>query len=412
MIVLAGADVVLPDRILPHSSLILDGVRIAAIEPRVVTAMAGATHVDVTGRIIVPGFVDVHVHGLEGIDVLDDAEAVRAVALRLPKYGVTSFCPTSVACDPPTLQRMLTAVASARREQREHAARVLPAHLESNFINPDYKGAQPEACLRRAPRPANESGPRQRRPDHAGHTLFSGQDILDVMAANRASIGIVTVAPELDGGLDLVKALTDAGHIVSIGHTGATYEEARTAIELGVRHATHLFNRMSPMSHRAPGVPGAVLESEQVFAELICDGVHVHPALMRVAIRAKGRDGIVAITDGTAGAGLPIGTVTSLGGRPITVTLRTAVLDDGTLAGSVLTMDGAFRVLVEQLGVPLVDAARLCSTTPARRMGMTDIGTIEAERTADLVVLDRHLKVTGTYVRGQLWRNPVSGHIV
>lgn len=397
MIVLAGADLVLPDRVVPKGSVVMAGDRIVAIEPRVIDEPAGSTRVDVSGSTIVPGFIDVHVHGVLGIDVLDGGAAVADVAARLPAYGVTAFCPTSVACEPAGLRGMLHGIRHARADARASMARVLSAHLESNFINPDYKGAQPGRCLRTW---------------HATDGEFSGRDIVDVITAHRHEVGIVTIAPELDGGLDLVRTLQAAGHIVSVGHSGATYEETREAIAVGVRHATHLFNRMTPMTHRAPGVAGAVLESEEVTAELIADGFHVHPAMMQLAIRAKGIDRIMAITDGTAGSGLPVGTITHLGGEPITVTERTAVLSDGTLAGSVLTMDGAFRTLVQRLGLSMVDAARLCSTTPARQLGLAECGRIEVGAAADLVVLDERLQVRQTYVRGVRWRNPVPDQLV
>jgi N-acetylglucosamine-6-phosphate deacetylase len=395
MIVLAGADVVLPDHVLPGSSLVLDGDRIVAIEPRPIDTPAGATRVDLSGCVVVPGFIDVHVHGVEGHDVLDGPDAVEAVAARLPAYGVTSFCPTSIACDPATLATLLDAVARARSASGGVSARVLPAHLESNFINPDFKGAQPADCLRTPM--ASELRVRE--------GVFTGPEIVDTIARHRESVAIVTVAPEIGGGFDLVRALTAAGHIVSIGHTGATYEEACAAIDLGVRHATHLFNRMTPLTHRAPGVPGAVLEAEQVTAELICDGFHVHPALMKLAIRAKGAAGAMAITDGTAGSGLPAGSRTHLGGRPIIVTARTAELEDGTLAGSVLTMDRAFRMLVQRCGVSLVEAARMCASTPARQLGLWDTGRIEVGACADLAVLDAGLAIRQTYARGRRWGN-------
>jgi N-acetylglucosamine-6-phosphate deacetylase len=284
---------------------------------------------------------------------------------------------------------MLDAVRAARARGPRGSARVLPAHLESNFINPEFNGAQPIACLREPFGTASPDG------------TFSGREILDVIASARPDVGIVTLAPELERGLDLVRDLVGHGHRVSLGHSGATYEQALEAVEAGARHATHLFNRMPPLSHRAPGLAGAVLEREEVAVEIVCDGVHVHPAVVRVAVAAKQPSGVMAITDGTAGSGFPAGTVASLGGRRITVR-DVARLDDGTIAGSVLTMDRAFANLVSMMGFSLVEAATMCSTSPARALGLVGFGTIAPGATADLVVLDRHLQVAHTIVGGTL----------
>jgi N-acetylglucosamine-6-phosphate deacetylase len=204
---------------------------------------------------------------------------------------------------------------------------------------------------------------------------------------------------ELPGGLHLARALVAGGHRVSLGHSGATYEQALEGIAAGARHATHLFNRMSPLGHRAPGLVGAVLSSADVAAELVCDGYHVHPAVAAAAIRAKGVSRMMAITDGVAGAGLPVGSRVSLGGRTVTVTDDACFLDDGTLAGSRLTMDGAFRRLVAQ-GFSLVEASRMCSGTQAEELGLEGQGTIVPGALADLVVLDGQLEVAATYVGG------------
>lgn len=386
MIVLAGGSLVLPDRTVP-GSLIVEGERIAAIESRTRVDSPGAMVIDVSGHVLVPGFVDVHVHGVEGHDTLDAPGAIAAIAARLPRYGVTGFCPTTVACPPPDLRRVLEDVRASRLATPGGSARVLPAHLESNFINPDYCGAQPLDCLRTAS-PAKEG-------------TFSGAEILDVIAAFGPEVGIVTLAPELDGGLDLVRRLAAAGHRVSIGHSGATFDEAMAAIDAGATHATHLFNRMTPMTHRAPGLVGAILEREDVAAELICDGYHVHPAMCRVAIGAKGTSGILAITDGTAGAALPVGSTARLGGREITVESHAAVLHDGTLAGSTLTMDRVFRTIVSQFGMSLVDAASLCAATPARQLGLAGVGTLTEGSLADVVVLDASLRVARTFIAGR-----------
>lgn len=389
MIALSGADVVLPDRVVQGGSIVIDRGRIAAIEPRAIDAGAGRTVVDLANYTIVPGFVDVHVHGIEGVDVLDGPDAVDDVAKRLPKYGVTAFCPTSVACTPARLTTMLSGVARALSAPVATAARVLPAHLESNFINPEWNGAQPIHCLR-------TYKPQGKRPEGD----FAGHEILQAIVSNRENVGIITLAPEISGGLDLVRDLVMAGHRVSLGHTGATYDQARDAIALGAHHATHLFNRMSSLTSRSPGVVGAVLESDAVTAEIICDGHHVHPSLVAVAIRVKSVSRMMAITDAVAVAGLPAGSRARLGEQTIIAGEKTAVLENGTIAGSILTMDAAFRMLVKRIGLSLPDAARMCATTPADAMKAADIGAIAPGKWADLTVLDRDLRVSRVFVGG------------
>jgi N-acetylglucosamine-6-phosphate deacetylase len=273
---------------------------------------------------------------------------------------------------------------------------VLPAHLESNFINPEYRGAQPAACLRLPPglddvQQAYKSDPGE----------YSGVQILSAIAVSRADVGIVTLAPELPGGIDLIRSLVSAGHLISLGHSGADFETAIAAIEAGASHATHLFNRITPIAHRAPGLAGAVLAREEVTPELICDGYHVHPAVCAMAIAAKGSRNVMAITDGTGGSGQPTGSMATLGGRAIHVRDQAAFLDDGTLAGSTLTMDRAFRTIVTSFRRSLVDAAWMCSTTPARQLGLTECGRIEEGAAADLVVLDRDLRVVRTFIDGE-----------
>jgi N-acetylglucosamine-6-phosphate deacetylase len=387
MIVLSGGDIVLPDRILTSASLIIDGDRIAAIEMTMRT-LPGASVVDARESFIVPGFVDVHVHGVEGHDSLDSAGAIAAIATRLPRYGVTAFCPTTVACSPEALDAVLDQVARARVGRGTGAARVLPAHLESNFINPDYNGAQPKACLR-LPNDDRREGD------------FSGREILDVVQRRAADVGIITVAPEVDGVLELIPAFVRTGQRVSLGHSGADFERSLAAIDAGARHATHLFNRMTPITHRAPGLAGAVLSHETITAELICDGFHVHPAMCRLAIAAKSVDGVMAITDGTAGSGLSPGSSTRLGGRTIRVSDQAALLEDGTVAGSTLTMDRAFRNIVAMFDMSITDAAVMCSTTPARAMGLARFGVIAEGNIADLVVLDRAFRVRRTFIAGE-----------
>jgi N-acetylglucosamine-6-phosphate deacetylase len=314
----------------------------------------------------------------------------------MPRYGVTGFCPTSVACPPLDLRRMLDGIHEARTSPQEGAARVLPAHLESNFINAEFRGAQPVICIRR---PTADV-----LPGVTGGPAFSGREILDEIARRRPEVGIITLAPELEGGLDLVRQFMAAGHIVSLGHSAADFDQGLAGVDAGARHATHLFNRMPPLSHRAPGLIGAILDRPQVRAEIVCDGYHVHPVLVRAAIAALGTDRAMAITDGTGGSGLPVGTSVSLGSHTITVRAEAAFLADGTLAGSTLTMDGAFRMLVNAVGLPLHVAARLCATTPAAQLGLDDRGRIEAGLLADLAVLDADLQPVATFIGGRPWR--------
>lgn len=287
MIRFAGATIVQPAGLLAPGTLTVEGDRIA--EVREGHHASGAR--DLSGHIIVPGFIDLHVHGVQGVDTLEGGNAVATIASHLPRHGVTAFCPTSIACPPADLLSMFAAIRAARAKRHPLAARVLPAHLESNFISEEFKGAQPLACIR-APREIVR-----------GH--FSGADILHAIAQWRPEVGIITLAPEIDGVLDVIPTFVSQGHRVSLGHSGATYEEGLAGIAAGATHATHLFNRMTGFSHRAPGLAGAILDSDDVAAEIICDGVHVHPAAVRLAVAAKSPSRIMAITDGTGGSGLP-----------------------------------------------------------------------------------------------------------
>jgi N-acetylglucosamine-6-phosphate deacetylase len=369
MIVLSGADLVLPDRILSPGTIVIDGDRIVDVRSDTLSGEHAYSHFAFHNHYIVPGFIDVHVHGVEGDDALDGGNAIA-----------------------------LDQVRSLREVTPGRSARVLPARLESNFISPDYRGAQPLACLRSPA--AMAAAP--------GSDDFTADDILREIERAAPDVGIVTIAPELDGGLDLVRWLIARGHQVSLGHSGASYDQALEAIALGATHATHLFNRMPPFHHRAPGLVGAILETEEVAAELICDGIHLHPAVIRTAVAAKRTSRVMAITDGTGASGLPAGARATLGGQPITVRDQAAYLDDGTLAGSATTMDRVFQRLVGPVGLSPVDAVTLCSTTPARELGLIGHGVLAIDAVADLVVLDAGLSVVQTYVAGALIysRNP------
>ncbi len=389
--VLKGATVVLPDRLVPDGAIAISH---DVIEELGGHAAHGAADVVLDSRwLVVPGFVDVHVHGSLGDDAMDPGAPVRAIARHLPRFGVTAFCPTTVACDPASLADVLDSVAAARRSTDIGCARVLRAHLESNFIAPDYRGAQPLECMRRPPGSSTGEDLDQ---------VYSGHDLRNEIARHAADVGIVTLAPELDGALALIQDLVSCGHLVSLGHSGADYDAAHAGMTAGATQATHLFNRMPPLSHRAPGLVGAVLESDAVAAEIIFDGHHVHRAVAHMALRAKGPGRVMAVTDASSVAGLPIGSTAMLGGRRITAHPDVARLDDGTIAGSVLTMDAAFRMLVQAMGVSVVDAVMVCSTTPARELGLEQQGAIEVGAFADLTILDEHLQVVMTLVGGHV----------
>ncbi len=352
MLIFDGASLVLPDRVLSPGRLVIDGERIVEIGP-------GSQDGPHAGLWIVPGFIDVHVHGVLGQDTQASPGRVAAIAAHLPRFGCTSFTPTTFACPPATLEMVARGIEEAMDAPAPESARVLPAHIESNFMAPDYRGAQPlsELCLPPGA-PLDLATP--------GTATYSGQDIVDVIAAHRRAIGTVTMAPELPDALALVRDLVTHGHTVSLGHSGATLEEARAGIEAGARRATHLFNRMPPFTHRAPGLIGAVLDDDRVAVELVCDGYHVHPVAMRTAIRAKRPERVMAITDGLAGAGLAEGARFEVGGRPVTVREQACFLDDGTLAGSRLTMDRVFGNLVTMVGMTPLEAAMMTATVQAR----------------------------------------------
>jgi len=389
MLIFDGASLVLPDRILSPGRLVIDGDHIVEIGP-------GAEDGPMAGLWIVPGFIDVHVHGVLGHDVQGSPEGVSAIAAQMPRFGCTSFTPTTFACPPATLAMVAEAVAAAMETHPPESARVLPAHLESNFLAPDYRGAQPLGALCLPPGAPSDLAAEGTATD------FTAEDITGVIAANRAAIGTLTLAPELPAALTLIRDLVTYGQTVSLGHSGATLEEGRAGIEAGARRATHLFNRMPPLTHRAPGLIGAVLDDDRVAVELVCDGYHVHPVVMRAAIRAKRPERVMAITDGLAGAGLAEGARFEIDGRAITVRSQACFLDDGTLAGSRLTMDRVFANLVKMVGVTPQEAAMMTATVQARTLGLSDRGRIAEGLLADLVVLDKEWCVRQTLIGGAL----------
>jgi N-acetylglucosamine-6-phosphate deacetylase len=327
------------------------------------------------GAIVAPGFVDLHVHGGGGAQVGADAEEIAAVARFHARHGTTALLATTVPAPESALAATVRAVADVAAAPPAGRARVLGAHLEGPFVSPERPGALEVRALR--------------APDRA--------ELARLLAAGGGAVRAIVIAPELRGALDLIDAAVAEGLVVGLGHTDATYAEARAGIDRGARVATHLFNAMRPLHHREPGVVGAALSDERLTAELIADGVHVHPAALALAHAAKGASGVALVTDAMQAAGLPDGDY-ALGEQTIAVTGGEARTATGALAGSTLTMDRAVRVCVDA-GIPLGDALRMASATPASVLG--EAGVLAPGAPADLVVLDRGLNAIATMVAGE-----------
>lgn len=322
-------------------------------------------------QTILPGFVDLHVPGGGGGDVMQGLEAIRRCAALHASHGTTSFLATTITAPAGDIDAAVAAITVAAQDRGAHEARILGAHLEGPYLNPERLGAQP---------------PFAQAPDLA----FIGE------LCDRAPIRLVTLAPECDTGHALIKQLAARDIAVQIGHSGADYDETMAALAAGARGFTHLYNAMSPLHHRAPGVVGAALAHGE-YAALIPDLIHVAPGAILAALRAVPR--LYFVTDATAAAGMPDGEY-PLGRHTVTKRGGTVFLADGTLAGSALTMDQALRNLVS-IGVDLADAARRLATYPADFIGAGDRGRIEAGAFADFVALDADLQVTQVIVEGE-----------
>ncbi|MGQ9572742.1 MAG: N-acetylglucosamine-6-phosphate deacetylase [Dehalococcoidia bacterium] len=379
VIALVNARVLTPDEEIPAATVILDGGRIAAVG-KGLPPPAGAQVVDLSGLTLVPGFIDIHVHGGGGFSLMtEDEQEIRSYARWVVSKGVTGFLVTLAAARRPQMERWL-AVAASVGEDVPGGARLLGVHLEGPFVNPKRKGALPAE----GPRPPDVS------------------ELLAHVRTAQGRLKLITLAPELPGAHELIAAARDQGLVVSIGHSDATYEEALEAFALGITQATHCFNAMRPFHHRDPGCLGAILTSPQVAAELIADAVHVHPAAMALLLRVKGPERTILVTDGVAPAGLAAGSY-SLAGQSIKVEGGTATLADGTLAGSVGTMDQLVRNLVRLGLASLQEASRMASLNPALALGLGGSkGRIAPGFDADLVALDGSLEVTMTFVGGEL----------
>jgi len=374
-ILITHGKLVTPTGILEADLLVVDG-KIAAIGKNQ-AGPSGTRTLDARGNWVLPGFIDTHVHGGLDADTMHATPAAfDTISRHLARHGVTGWVPTLFACPADALSRVLSAIEEAMRHQGP-GARILGAHLESGFIAPKFKGAQPPEALRPMADPA----------------------LREVIRRHAEVIRIVTLAPELSGAAELIQELVLLGIRVSMGHTDATYEQVMAGAAAGATRVTHLCNAMRPFHHREPGTLGAALVEDALDAEIVADMVHVHPAGIRIAYRCKGADRLMLVSDALMGTGLPPG-IHVLDGREIHIGQDVARLPDGTIAGSCITLDRALRNVVTDIGVSIPEAARMAASTPARSLGLTDRGSLEVGMRADLAILDADFRCQGTLVAG------------
>jgi N-acetylglucosamine-6-phosphate deacetylase len=364
------------------AGILIRDTEIEAIGPRSGMSLpAGAAEIRASDNTAVPGFVDVHIHGAGGHDVMEgSADGIAAVARTLARHGTTSFLATTVTASPDETCKSLEGIAQyigTQRDADESLAEVLGIHFEGPFLSSARRGVHPTEWLK----------------------LPTAELLERFLKASAGNARLLTIAPELLGAMPCIDAARKAGVVVGMGHTDATYEQARVAIAHGVHHAIHVYNAMRPFSHRDSGVIGAVLTSPEVTAELIADGVHVDETAMRMLLQAKGAAGVILISDGISATGMPDGRY-MLGKLEVTVSGGVCRNSEGKLAGSTLTLDRALRNIVA-LGTPLADAVRMLTLNPATLLGVEfKKGALRTGADADIVLLDEGLQIAGVWARG------------
>ncbi|WP_106498405.1 N-acetylglucosamine-6-phosphate deacetylase [Lentibacillus sp. Marseille-P4043] len=333
--------------------------------------------IDAQGQTLIPGMIDVHIHGAHGADMMDGTvESILEVSKTCAKTGCTSFLVTSVTSSTEDLMDMIQNVKKAIGS--ESGAKIEGIHLEGPYLNVKRKGMQNELYLR--------------------HPNI--EEMEEVLKETGSLVKMVTIAPELPGGMEMVEFLKERGIIVSIAHSDATYEEAKEAFSKGASHVTHCFNGMRPIHHRDPGIVVAAFEESHVSLQAIVDHIHLHPAIVRLMHRIKGAEGVVLITDALQAMYMGDGDY-EFGGHQVTVRNGEARLADGTLASSTVTMNEALRKAVDS-GIPLAEAVYMASTAPANILGLQRKGRISPQADADLVLIDSECNVLWTMIEGQI----------
>ena len=380
-----NANIITPYEIKKGSSLVIENGKISNIfNGEIYNEESYDKIIDGEGKYLSPGFIDLHNHGNFGHDAMEGTyEALDIIADFHIKKGVTSFLATTMTEEADKIKKAVKNIGEYVNDgenNRDVKAQVLGVYLEGPYFSMEKKGAQPPQYIK--------------NPDL--------EEIKNLIELSKNTIKIVALAPEIEGAKEAIKYLKEKGITISAGHTNGTFDEAKSGIDLGITQATHLYNGMRAYSHREPGVIGAVLTDERVACEMICDGIHLHVGAMDLAVKIKGKDGIILISDAMMATGLEDGKY-ELGGQDVYVKEGAARLEDGTLAGSTLTLNKAVYNMVHMVNIPLEDAVRMASLNPARAIGVDNKkGSIEIGKDADLIIFDDDLNILKAMVKGKV----------
>ncbi len=361
---ICNAKAYLNDRFQPHTDVRLAHGVITEIGENL-SPKDGEQVIDAAGKFLLPGFVDVHIHACKGHDTMRGEEDVRCMSRDLHTFGVAAFLPTTMSGSVEETRVAIEGIRHVMIKPERHGAKVLGAHMEAPFLADSKCGAQLVQFF----------------------TNPSMEKLEAMTGGDLAAVKLITIAPEREGSEEFIRKAGAAGIHVSIGHTDATAEQVHAAADWGSDHVTHTFNAQSPLHHRKPGVPGAALVDDRLYCEMICDGVHLHPDIIRLLVLAKGSKKAVMITDAMEAAGMPDGEY-ELGGQKVFVKGAEARLENGTLAGSVLTMPRALQNMICRFGIPAEDAVRMCTKTPAESIGEEKAGRIAVGSPATLTMWD------------------------